>query len=538
MQTTEDRRGVAVSRSLNIAAEYIDGPVAQGRGSLPAVRYIGEWAAGTVIPLGSRADGALGLSYSDLLALVNRGAGALAAAGLEMEQRVALLLPDSPDWLAAFFGGIKLGAVPVPLNTILPPADYVYLLNDSRARVLVVDAGLWKALRESRPELRFLRSVFVVGEFEGDEHAWDAALLAASEEFEPVPTSCDDAAFWLYSSGSTGTPKGAVHLQHDMLFCEQLYSRPILRLSPSDVVLSAAKLFHAYGLGNSSYFPFAAGAQSVLFPGRATPQSMFDLIARERVTVFFGVPTLFAQMLQAAEGGAACDCSSLRLCVSAAEPLPADIVRRWQARFAVDILDGIGTTEALHIFLSNREGEVRPGSSGKPLDGYDVRIVDDDGSTVPPGEIGSLEIRGDSTLAYYWNQHERTKQTVRGEWITTGDKYSVDSDGYYWYAGRNDDMLKVGGRWVSPAEVEAALVEHSSVLEAAVVAQQDADQLVKPKAYVILRDGVTGSPELGVELQDFVKARIAPYKYPRWVEFVVELPKTVTGKIQRYKLRL
>jgi acyl-coenzyme A synthetase/AMP-(fatty) acid ligase len=250
------------------------------------------------------------------------------------------------------------------------------------------------------------------------------------------------------------------------------------------------------------------------------------------------VPTLFAQMLQAAETGSVYDCSSLRLCVSAAEPLPADIVRRWKARFGVDILDGIGTTEALHIFISNREGEVRPGSSGKPLDGYDVRIVDDDGFAVPSGEIGSLEIRGDSALAYYWNQHERTKQTVRGEWITTGDKYSVDPDGYFWYAGRNDDMLKVGGRWVSPAEVEAALIEHPSVLEAAVVGQQDADDLVKPKAYVILRDGMSGSPALAAELQDFVKGRIAPYKYPRWVEFVTELPKTVTGKIQRYKLRL
>jgi benzoate-CoA ligase family protein len=538
MQTVVDRSGVAVPRSLNIASEYIDGPVARGHGRLRAVCYIGEWAAGARLPLGVPSDGALNLSYADLLALVNRGAGALAATGLEMEQRVALLLQDSPDWLAAFFGAVKLGAVPVPMNTILPASDYVFLLNDSRARVLVVDAGLWQALRERRPELPFLRAVLVVGEAGANETSWDAALLAAPEDFEAAPTTCDDVAFWLYSSGSTGAPKGAVHLQHDMLFCEQLYSRPILNLSSTDVVLSAAKLFHAYGLGNSSYFPFAAGARSVLFPGRTTPQTMFDLIARERVTVFFGVPTLFAQMLQAAETGAAVDCSSLRLCVSAAEPLPADIVRRWKARFGVDILDGIGTTEALHIFISNRAGEVRPGSSGKPLPGYDARIVDDDGSIAPPGEIGSLEIRGDSTLAYYWNQHERTKQTVRGEWVGTGDKYSVDPDGYFWYAGRNDDMLKVGGRWVSPAEVEAALVEHPSVLEAAVVAQQDADQLIKPKAYVILRDGVSGSPALSAELQDFVKSRIAPYKYPRWVEFVAELPKTVTGKIQRYKLRL
>jgi benzoate-CoA ligase family protein len=523
MQTVETAPHVSVPRALNIASEYIDGPVADGRGPLPAVRFVGT-------------GGVQRLTYAELQSLVNRGAGALTQAGLELEQRVAILLNDSPAWLAAFYGAIKLGAVPVPFNTILPASDYCYLLNDSRARVLVTDAEHWAALRERREELPFLRKVLITGEATGAA-SWDAAVAEAAEKFDPAPTTCDDVAFWLYSSGSTGAPKGVVHLQHDMLFCEQLYARPILRLGPGDVVLSAAKLFHAYGLGNSSYFPFAAGATSVLGPGRVTPQAMFDLIARERVTVFFGVPTLYAQMLQAAEAGAARDCSSLRLCVSAAEPLPGEIERRWQARFGVDILDGIGTTEALHIFISNREGEVRPGSSGRPVPGYGARIVDEDGGEVPQGEIGSLEIRGDSALAYYWNQHERTKQTVRGEWISTGDKYSQDADGYFWYAGRNDDMLKVGGRWVSPAEVEAALVEHAAVLEAAVVGQQDADELVKPKAFVILREGVAASPDLAIELQEFVKARIAPYKYPRWVEFVPELPKTVTGKIQRYKLR-
>jgi benzoate-CoA ligase len=507
---------------LNIASEYIDRPVAEGHGGRTALRC---------------PDTGETLTYAEQRTLVHRAAGALAAAGVELEQRVAVLLPDSPAWLAAFYGAIKLGAVPVPLNTILPASDYVYLLNDSRARALVVDPGIWANLRERRSELPFLRRVFVTGETGAGETAWETALQEAPAELQTAPTTCDDIAFWLYSSGSTGAPKGVVHLQHDMLICEQLYSRPILSLGERDVVLSAGKLFHAYGLGNSSYFPFAAGASVVLFPGRVTPQAMFDLIARERVTVFFGVPTLYAQMLQAAETGAAGDCSSLRLCVSAAEPLPAEIVRRWKARFDVDILDGIGTTEALHIFISNREGKVRPGSSGQPVPGYDVRIVDEQGADVPSGEIGNLEIRGDSTLAYYWNQHERTKQTIRGEWVATGDKYYQDEDGYFWYAGRSDDMLKVGGRWVSPAEVEAALIEHTSVLEAAVVAQKDADDLIKPKAYVILREGVAGSDGLAAELQDFVKARIAPYKYPRWIEFVPELPKTVTGKIQRYKLR-
>ena len=427
--------------------------------------------------------------------------------------------------------------MPVPFNTILPATDHLYLLNDSRARALVVDAALWSGLLQRRAELRYLRKVFVVNGDEGEDTCWGDALAQAPSEFQTAATTCDDVAFWLYSSGSTGAPKGAVHLQHDMLFCEQTYARSILKLRPTDVVLSAAKLFHAYGFGNSSYFPFAAGATSVLYPGRVSPQAMFDLIAQEQVTVFFGVPTLYAQMLQYAESGAECDCSSLRLCVSAAEPLPAEIYRRWKARFGVEILDGIGTTEALHIFISNREGEAVPGSSGVPVSGYEVRLVDEDGAQVSQGEIGSLEIKGDSALAYYWNQHERSKQTVRGAWLTTGDKYWQDEAGYYWYAGRNDDMLKVGGRWVSPAEVEAALVEHSAVLEAAVVGQRDVDELIKPKAFVILKDGGAPSEALAVELQEFVKSRIAPYKYPRWIEFVPELPKTVTGKIQRYKLR-
>jgi benzoate-CoA ligase family protein len=521
MPTIESQpKTVSFPRLLNVAAEYIDRPVAEGHGDRPAIRFEGQ-----------------ALTATELQGLVNRGANALAARGIEIEQRVALLLPDSPLWLAAFFGAIKLGAVPAPFNTLLTPDEYVYLLNDSRAKVIVADAMLWAPLRERRAELPFLRHVLIAGEPAAGEESWITALDAAEPRAKVAPTTCDDAAFWLFSSGSTGAPKGVVHLHHDMLCCEQLYARSILALTPADTVFSAAKLYHAYGLGNSSYFPLAAGATAVLFPGRVTPQAVFEIIARERVTVFFGVPTLYAQLLQAAESGMACDCSSLRLCISAAEPLPAEIVRRWQARFGVEILDGLGTTEALHIFLSNRPGAVRPGSSGTPVQGYDLRLVDDDGHDVPDGEIGTLEVKGESTLAYYWNQHERTKRTIRGEWLTTGDKYTRDTDGYYWYAGRTDDMLKVGGRWVSPAEVEAALIEHRAVLEAAVVGHADADDLIKPKAYVVLRDGESSTPELAAELQEFVKARIAPYKYPRWVQFVPTLPKTATGKIQRFKLR-
>jgi benzoate-CoA ligase len=343
-------------------------------------------------------------------------------------------------------------------------------------------------------------------------------------------------AFWLYSSGSTGRPKGAVHLQHDMVVAAETYGKQVLGIRPTDRVYSAAKLFFAYGLGNAGYFPMSVGAESVLFPGRPTPDAVFDLIARHRPTIFFGVPTLYAAML-AREGSRPVDLSSLRLCVSAGEALPADLYRRWRERFGVEIIDGIGTTESGHIFLSNRPGAARPGSSGLPVPGYDCAIVDDEGRPVAPGEIGNLRVRGDSTMAYYWNQHDKTKATLFGPWIQTGDKYHQDADGYFWYDGRGDDMLKVGGIWVSPIEVEATLIQHDAVLEAAVVGHEDADRLVKPRAYVVLKDPARASDALADELRAFVKDRIAPYKYPRWIEFVPELPKTATGKIQRFKLR-
>jgi benzoate-CoA ligase len=321
-----------------------------------------------------------------------------------------------------------------------------------------------------------------------------------------------------------------------MVVAAETYAKQVLGLRASDVVYSAAKLFFAYGLGNAGYFPMSVGAQSVLFPHRPTPDAVFELITRRRPTVFFGVPTLYAAML-AAKDAPGRDLSSLRLCVSAGEALPADLYRRWHDRFGVEIVDGIGTTETGHIFLSNRPGAVRPGSSGLPVPGYECAIVDDDGRPVPPGEIGNLRVRGDSTMAYYWNKHDKTRETLFGAWIQTGDKYRQDAEGYYWYAGRGDDMLKVGGIWVSPIEVEATLIQHEAVLEAAVVGHEDDDRLVKPRAYVVLKDAARASDALATELRAFVKDKIAPYKYPRWIEFVPELPKTATGKIQRYRLR-
>ncbi|HEX2681208.1 MAG TPA: benzoate-CoA ligase family protein, partial [Candidatus Dormibacteraeota bacterium] len=365
----------------------------------------------------------------------------------------------------------------------------------------------------------------------------EALVDAEPAELEAAATTRDDVAFWLYTSGTTGVPKAAVHLHHDMLVCCESYGQHVLELGPDDRTFSVAKLFFAYGLGNALYFPFHVGASTVLYPGRPDPAAVFALITRERPTVFYAVPTAYAALLHVPDAERTYDLRSLRLCLSAGEPLPKALYQRWYDRFGLEILDGIGSTEMCHTFIANRRGRVRAGSSGTLVPGYEARIVDDEGREVPAGEVGNLIVKGDSACAGYWNQHERTKQTIQGEWVRTGDKYVRDADGYFWYAGRVDDMIKAGGIWVSPGEVEAALVEHAAVLEAGVVGAADADELVKPLAFVVLAPGHTPSSALEEELKTFVKDRLASYKYPRWIVFVDELPKTATGKIQRFKLR-
>jgi benzoate-CoA ligase len=376
----------------------------------------------------------------------------------------------------------------------------------------------------------------VVGE-SGKYLYFQALLNDASSSLQAEPLSKDDMAFWLYSSGSTGFPKGAVHLQHDMLYVSDLFGQQFMQMTTEDRTFSAAKLFFAYGLGNNMYMPMRAGASAVLLPDRPTPEAMFDTITRYRPTIFYGVPTLYAQMLQVENASSRYDLSSLRLCLSAGESLPPELYRRWKDRFGLDICDGIGSTEALHIFIGNRPGALRAGSTGKVVPGYEAKIVDEDGNELGTDTVGTLLVRGDSTSPFYWNKHRKTQQTMQGDWLNTGDKFSRDDEGYYWFAGRSDDMLKVGGIWVSPIEVENAIVEHEAVLETAVIGAMDKDDLVKPKAYIMLRQGVTPSPQLEAELKDFVKNKIAHYKYPRWIEFVDDLPKTATGKIQRFKLR-
>ena len=513
---------VDVPGTLNVAVEYVDGAVAAGHGDRPA--YIHD----------SRR-----VTFAELQRQVNQVGNALATLGVEIEQRVAVLLPNLPEFATAFFGAIKIGAVPTAISFAVTPDEQSFLLADSRARAIITTAAFWAPLRDRRGEFPFLRHVLLVGggASQAGEHDFGKVVDGGSTQLAAAPTGPEDAAFWLHTSGSTGTPKWAVHLQRDMLYSERLYAAPYVELRPGDVIVCGSPCFHAYPLGFATYFAMKAGATVILNSERSTPSRMFQLIREQRATVFVGVPTLYAQMLQAASAGEPADLSGVRVCFAAAEPLPADLYRRWRERFGIEILDGIGTTEALHIFISNRVGEARPGSSGRAVPGYRIRLVDDEGADVPQGEVGNLLVNGGSVFAGYWRRQEATRRVLQGEWYHTGDKYRQDADGYYWYMGRADDLLRVSGHWVSPAEVEAALISHPSVLEAAVVGQKDKEGLVKPKAFVVLRDGMSGSESLAEELKTHVKSTIAPYQYPRWIEFASTLPKTATGKIQRFKLR-
>ncbi len=514
---------VVVPDSFNVATAFLDRHLAEGRGAKIAV-----YSEGTTY------------TYAQIAELANRVGNSLLHLGVDLEQRVALLLLDSPQFAAAFFGTIKIGSVVVPMNTVLRPDDYVYLLNDSRARALFIHASIWQTIQHLRPQLKYLRHVIVVGLTEPETatlHDFEKLVSNASSSLEAADTHKDDSALWLYSSGSTGFPKGCVHLQHDMLYCTEYYAKSVLGITENDITFSAAKLYFAYGLGNGLYFPFGVGASTILYPGRPLAEDMFKVVEQYRPTIFFGVPTLYGSMLALPDAEKRFDFSSVRVCVSAGEALPADILRRWEQTFGVQILDGIGSTEILHIFISNRTGEIRPGSTGKLVQGYQAMITDEAGMPVQQGDIGNLLIGGDSIASQYWNKHEKTKNTMSGQWIVTGDKYYQDADGYYWYCGRSDDMLKVGGQWVSPVEVENTLVAHPAVQEAAVVGAIDDEKLVKPKAYVVLRKGYVPSEALSNELKSFVKEKLALFKYPRTIQFLPELPKTATGKIQRFLLR-
>ena len=508
---------LAFADVFNVAVPFIDRHLGEGRGGRVAIRD----AAGDV-------------SYAELAANVSRAGNALAALGLGRGDRVLMVVKDCPLFFYLFWGAIKAGFVPVPLNTLLRAPDYRFVIENARAACVVWSPEFAGEIAGALAGASHRPAHALPADGEGDTFA--ARLAAASDALEPAPAAADDPAFWLYTSGSTGRPKGAVHRHRDMVVTSQRFAMDTLGITADDVHYSAAKLFFAYGLGNAMTFPLWTGGSAVLSAERPTPASTFATIEAFRPSVYYGVPTLYAAQLQALEG-AAPDLSSVRLCVSAGEPLPAPLLERWQAATGLDIVDGIGTTESLHIFISNRPGRVRPGTSGTPVPGYEVRLVDDEGRDVAPGENGNLLIRGHSLIAEYWGEPARTAAAFDGAWLRTGDTYTVDEAGCYVCCGRPDDMLKVGGIWVSPVEIEARLIAHEAVLEAAVVGRADDDGLIKPEAWIVLAEGRTPGERLSEALVAHCKAGLARYKYPRWLRYVGSLPKTATGKVQRYKLR-
>jgi benzoate-CoA ligase family protein len=515
---------IALPDRFNAAEYFVDRHIAEGRGDKTAIEC-----------------GNARVTYGQLSTRVNQFGNALKNLGVRIEERVFLLLLDTPEFAISFFGAIKIGAVAVPVNTLLKPDDYKYLLNNCRARVAVVSESLLPVISVIvRRELPYLETIVVVGtQAPAGTVSFEDLMEPGSSKLEPAATGKDDAAFWLYSSGSTGAPKGCVHLQHDMVVSAERYAKGILKANQSDRFFSVAKLFFAYGLGNGLYFSLAVGGTSILMPGPPRPQSVFEVIEKHRPTLFFSVPSNYVKLLtHPALEGREFDLSSVRYGISAGEALPAAVFHRFKERFGVEILDAIGSTEALHMMISNAPGEIKPGSSGRVIPGFEAKIVDDHDQPVEHGQVGNLLVKADSTCAHYWNEHEKTKATIAGHWLRTGDKYHQDEDGYFWYAGRSDDMMKVSGVWVSPIEIEHVLSEHPAVLECAVVFRRDSDELSKPAACVVLRDGRNGDPQLARELQEFVMKRLPVYKRPHWVEFLEELPKTATGKVQRYKLRV
>jgi benzoate-CoA ligase family protein len=522
---------ITLPETFNVATHFVDRNVQEGRGAKVAIECGDER-----------------VTYQQLLENTNRVGNALLALGIRPEERVLLLLLDAPEFLYSFFGAIKIGAVAVPVNTQAKPQDYEYILNDCRAHVALASEPLLPHLQSiPREKLRHLQKI-VVSEVKQNaptqsqqshtHHSLQTLMASSSPDLEAAQTSKDAPAFWLYSSGSTGASKGCVHLHHDMVVCCELYAKGILQMRESDRCFSVARLFFAYGLGNAGYFPLGCGATAILSPMRPVPATIYTDIESYRPTLFFSVPTNFAALLaHHREDGREYDLSSVRHAISAGEALPAPLFHRFKERFGVEILDSLGSTETLHVVIANRPGEAKAGSSGKIVPSYEARIVNEHGETVATNEIGDLLIKGDSTCSGYWNKHEKTKETFVGEWFRTGDKYYQDEEGYFWHAGRSNDIFKVHGLWLSPAEVESALITHPAVREAAVVAREDQDGLTKAAAYVVLSEGFTPSAQLSQELQELVGQKIGGYKRPQWIEFLSEIPKTATGKLQRFKLR-
>jgi 4-hydroxybenzoate-CoA ligase len=550
-------------RPYNAVTDFVDANVARGLGN--KIAFI---------------DPQRSLTYDGLQARSIRFANALRELGVEHEQRVALLLNDTVDYPVAFWGTIRAGAIAIPLNTYLPHPQYAYILNDCRATALVVDAALAGTIAPVLDRLARKPVLIVVGNSQATSswpriavqrtacfrtpmsrpstsslpqdvdarnksghdgrwtlHHFEDIIAKADATLFTADTLSDEVAFWMYTSGSTGDPKGVKHVHSNLMATAKLFGQGILGIHENDVVHSASKLFFAYGLGNAMSFPLSVGATAALWPHRPSPEGVFETMRRHRPTIFYGVPSLYTALLSHHEICKGAGSDRLRICVSAGEALPAHIGKRWRDTVGVDVLDGLGSTEMLNTFLSNRPTDIRYGSTGKPVPGYDARIVDENGRDLGTDEIGELIVRGPSAGEGYWNQREKSRRTFAGEWTHTGDKYRRDAEGYYYYCGRTDDMFKVSGMWVSPFDVEAALVSHEAVLEAAVIGKEDADGLIKPKAFIVLKNGFKADDSLLETLKVHVKDKAGPWKFPRWIELRSNLPRTATGKLQRFKLR-
>ena len=504
----------------NAAYYFVDRHIAEGRDSKVAF-----------------AQGGRASTYGDLKRDTDRMVDFYAKIGVSREARAAILVLDCLEYPTLFWGSLKAGVIPVCLNTLLSTEQYRYILNDCRAKVLFVSSELIEVVAPILGGHPTIEHVYVVGGSVSGRQSFEQEFAKCASG-QMVEASADEIAFWLYSSGSTGMPKGVMHVHSSLKGTSDTFANQVMGIREDDVVFSVAKLFFAYGLGNGMTFPMSVGATAVLYPGRPTPDTVAEVLDTHKPTIFYGVPTLYAAMLAAYEHQGLPGAERLRMCVSAGEALPQDIGERWKALTGVDIIDGVGSTEMLHIFLSNFPGDVTYGTSGRAVPGYLVRLVDEDGNDVEDDEVGELLVKGDTAAAAYWNQREKSRATFLGEWTRTGDKYTRRSDGRHVYCGRTDDMFKVSGIWVSPFEVESALITHETVLEAAVVPKEDDDGLTKPMAFVILKDsGSDGNDALYETLKEHVKTEIGQWKYPRWIEFVGDLPKTATGKIQRFKLR-
>ena len=508
-------------------------------------------------------------TYGHAATMSNRAGNALRELGVDVEDRILIVLPDCPEFVWSWFGAARIGSVIAMVNPLLPAEDYKYYLNYTRARVAIIHQSLLETFREATQDAKYLRAVLVAGAGEDSQHPdepkhlvkwlpFDKIIDSQPDECSAADTHRDDIAIWLFTSGSTGDPKGAVHLQHDLPFNTEVFAKGTIGVRESDLTVAVPKLFFGYATGTNLLFPFAVGGATALFSERSTPEKLFSMIERYRPTILTTVPTMINSMLNAADADSH-DMSSLRFCYSAGEALPIELYERWMKNVGVDIYDGIGSAEMFHIYISNRPGDVKPGSLGKVVNGYEAKIIDTQGKQLPTGEMGTLQIKGDSTALCYWNAHEKSKQTFAGDVCTTGDQFHVDEAGYYWYHGRTDDMLKVSGIFVAPAEIENCLLQHEAVLECAVVGHDGGDGLIKPKAFVVLREDVAAvtdrgsSPtvregigpgqtagaedQLAAELKEFVKSHLAVYKYPRWIEFVPSLPKNDRGKIDRKQLK-